>query len=87
LVILFPVAVGSLFVYSKYLKKMALVGNLIISSFAAGVAGIIGFAEMEGLMELGELAPRHLCQNSHFILGLYAFCFLFDSLQRNCQRH
>jgi 4-hydroxybenzoate polyprenyltransferase len=57
LVILFPVAVGSLFVYSKYLKKMALVGNLIISSFAAGVAGIIGFAEMEGLMELGELAP------------------------------
>lgn len=58
LVVLYPIAVGSLFAYSKYLKKMALVGNLLISAFAAGVAGIIGFAELEGVMELAEPAPQ-----------------------------
>lgn len=58
LIVLYPLAIGSLFIYSKYLKKMALVGNLIIASFAAGVAGIIGFAELDGLMKLGKSAPQ-----------------------------
>lgn len=58
LVILYPIAISSLFVYSRYLKKMALIGNLLIAAFAAGVAGIIGFAEMDGLMELAELNSK-----------------------------
>jgi 4-hydroxybenzoate polyprenyltransferase len=58
LVTLYPIAVGSLFIYSKFLKKMPLAGNLIIAVFAAGVAGIVGFAESEGLDQLIKFNPE-----------------------------
>lgn len=57
LVTLYPIAVGSLYLYSRYLKKMPFIGNLLIALFASGVAGIIGFAESEGIDRLMEEAP------------------------------
>lgn len=45
LVLLFPLAVGSLYLYSARLKKSFLLGNLLVALFCAFVAGIVWFAE------------------------------------------
>ncbi|HFB99794.1 MAG TPA: hypothetical protein ENJ53_03210 [Phaeodactylibacter sp.] len=45
LVLIYPIAVLLLFIYSKSLKKSVLWGNIIVSIFCAFVAGIVIFAE------------------------------------------
>lgn len=52
LVLIYPAAVGLLFLYSKSLKKRAFWGNLVVAFFCASVAGIVLFAERKGFMQL-----------------------------------
>jgi 4-hydroxybenzoate polyprenyltransferase len=55
LVLIYPAAIILLFLYSKYLKKKAFWGNLIVAVFCAFVAGIVLFAERKGFFELPSL--------------------------------
>lgn len=43
--LLYPLAVAMLWAYSKWWKKQALIGNLVVSFFCAFVAGIVLYAE------------------------------------------
>lgn len=73
---LFPLAVALLFVYSVYLKSRALLGNLLIAFFCAGVAGIVWFAERDSFQQLMEVAPA-LAERIGSIISWYmAFAFL-----------
>ena len=53
LLVLYPLAVLGLFIYSTHLKKSFLAGNLLVSFFCAGVAGIIWVAERDPLQQFG----------------------------------
>ena len=73
---LFPLAVILLFVYSTYLKSRAVVGNLLISFFCAGVAGIVWFAEREGFKGLLGRDPQLAGHIGSIISWYMVFAFL-----------
>ena len=52
LLFLYPIAVMGLFLYSVSFKKLALIDNLVVSFFCAGVAGIIAVAERKSIAKL-----------------------------------
>ena len=74
LVLIYPFAIGLLFLYSKYLKKRVLIGNLTVAFFCAFVAGIVLFAERNGFFQL----PSEQFQNVKIIFVAY-FVFAFLS--------
>lgn len=73
---LFPLAVALLFFYSTYLKRLAILGNLLVAFFCAGVAGIVWFAERESFRELMEQAPALAGRIGGIISWYMAFAFL-----------
>ncbi|HQU57847.1 MAG TPA: geranylgeranylglycerol-phosphate geranylgeranyltransferase [Saprospiraceae bacterium] len=73
---IFPIGVGLLFVYSIYLKRQAFLGNLLISLFCAGVAGIVWFAERKGFGALARQSPDVAGQAGWLITWYMAFAFL-----------
>ena len=73
---LFPLAVILLFVYSTYLKSRAVLGNLLIALFCAGVAGIVWFAEREPFQQLMEEAPSIAGRLGGIISWYMAFAFM-----------
>jgi 4-hydroxybenzoate polyprenyltransferase len=75
LVLIYPAAVGLLVLYSTHLKKKALWGNLLVSLFCAGVAGIIWFAERKAIGELRQLAPESAQMIRSIILWYMVFAF------------
>jgi 4-hydroxybenzoate polyprenyltransferase len=56
-----------LYLYSKYLKSIALLGNIIVALFCAGVPFILWFAEQEALDNLYSINPR----DHQYILYLF----------------
>lgn len=52
---IYPIAVGLLWLYSKYFKKQVLIGNVVVSIFCAFVAGIVAFAERAAIRNLTEI--------------------------------
>lgn len=56
LVLIYPFAVALLYFYSTLFKKKALIGNLVVSIFCGGVAGIILFAEKDAYSQLSGQA-------------------------------
>lgn len=52
---IYPIAVGLLFLYSRYFKQMPLIGNLVVSIFCAFVPAIIWYAESEMVNSLFKL--------------------------------
>ena len=73
---LFPLAVILLFVYSIYLKSQAVLGNLLIALFCAGVAGIVWFAERGPFQQLLEEAPVIAGRLGSIISWYMAFAFM-----------
>ena len=71
--LLFPIAVFLLWSYSAYFKKSFLVGNIIVSFFAAGVAGIVLFPEVFS-MALQEINQKTIFLISVF-MGYVFFAF------------
>ncbi len=63
--LLFPIAVFMLWSYSVYFKKSYLVGNIIVSFFAAGVAGIVLFPEVF------SFALTEINQKTVFLIGIF----------------
>ena len=75
LVLIYPIAVLLLFVYSKSLKKSILSGNIIVSIFCAFVAGIVIFAEQANisfLIKNNNVLAKELLQVFIFYL-VFAF--------------
>ncbi len=52
LLFIYPLAILGLSLYSYFLKKTALIGNVIVSVYCAGAAGIIWIAESQGIQNL-----------------------------------
>jgi len=69
-----PIAILLLFLYSKYFKKQALLGNIIVSLFCAFVPGILWFAEREAYAQYLQTDVFDLLTQS--LLGFMIFGFL-----------
>ncbi|MBK6950389.1 MAG: UbiA family prenyltransferase [Haliscomenobacter sp.] len=76
LLFLYPLALGILYWYSKTGQKLPLIGNLVISLFCAGVAGIIWAAEWPGLHALRAAAPQAYHQVGALFIWYSIFAFL-----------
>ncbi len=73
LVLIYPAAIFLLFIYSRYLKKKAIWGNLVVAIFCAFVAGIVLFTERNGFFQLSGTA----FQTVNFIfIAYFVFAFL-----------
>jgi len=72
---LFPLASTGLYVYSRWLKRMPLWGNLLVSLYCSGVAGIIWFAERAAFTELAIAEQTHQKIGS-ILLTYLIFAFL-----------
>lgn len=76
LVTLYPTAVLLLFLYSYKLKKTVLLGNIVVALFCAFVAGIVWFAERNGMVRLFE-ADVTIGLEITLLLGAYlVFAYL-----------
>ncbi len=73
---LFPLALGGLFLYSANLKRLPLVGNLVVAAYCAGVAGIVWLAEKPGLDQLARLQPETLTKINSVFTWYMIFAFL-----------
>lgn len=76
LLVIYPIAVGLLFLYSYKFKKLPLLGNLVVSIFCAFVPGIIWFAEYDMInsFEMYSNTIRELVD--HFFPAYITFAFL-----------
>lgn len=73
LLFIFPMAVVGLLLYSTILKKRPLWGNLLVSFYCAGVAGIVWLAEQPAIAKLPADQATKVLQ----LLGFYAaFAFI-----------
>lgn len=73
LVLIYPGAVALLYFYSTSFKKKAAIGNITVSIFCAGVAGIVLFAEKDAYFQLSSDAR----QNAGLAFSAYAvFAYL-----------
>ena len=52
--LLYPLAVGLLWAYSRWFKRQPLIGNVVVSFFCAFVAGIVWYAQKNCLIESEE---------------------------------
>lgn len=55
LLFIYPLAVAGLLLYSYIFKKTALIGNVIVSVYCAGAAGIIWIAEYQSIQQLTDI--------------------------------
>ncbi len=73
---LYPFSVLMLFFYSYKIKALPVLGNLVVSSFIAGVFLIILFTERNALSELRELNEVQANNLEFWILCFCGFAFL-----------
>lgn len=73
---LYPAAALLLHLYSTHLQRWALVGNVVVALFCAGVAGIVWFAERAGFAQLTDLAPARAGQVGGIVTWYLVFAFL-----------
>lgn len=75
LVLLFPLFAVPLWLYSYHLKKVALLGNLLIAIFCAMVAVLVLFAEREAYGQLLQVSPTSATYVYFIFLGYANFAF------------
>lgn len=73
LIFLFPIAVVLLWLYSYYLKKMLLTGNMVVGLFCAFVAIIVLFAERDVFY---GMSPENTSRVLLLFLGYGMFAYL-----------
>ena len=81
LFLIYPAAVLLLYFYSKTFKKIPLLGNLIVSVFCAGVAGIILFAERYAYVQLFETMPELAYKITSIFIAYILFAFISTFLR------
>lgn len=55
---IFPLAVGMLSIYSVGMKRIPVLGNLLVAAYCAGVPGVILLAERQGVRQLIATNPE-----------------------------
>lgn len=78
---IFPVTIGLLSVYSVGMKRLPILGNLLVAFFCAGVPGIFLLAERRGVAELLVVRPSSGL-SVLVVCGLFMFFALFATLLR-----
>lgn len=73
---IYPFAVGSLYLYSKYFKKWPLIGNLVVAIFCAFVPGILLYAEWEVISVLYESDRTGFDFIVYLFIAYISFAFL-----------
>jgi len=76
LIIYYLIFVTGLYVYSRYLKRLPLVGNLWVASYCAGAIGMLWFAERHTYSKLVETSPQTALALQSILLFFMAFAFL-----------
>ena len=77
----YPSAVLLLYLYSFYFKKMPLWGNVVVSLFCAGVAGIVLFSERESFIKMQTAQPLLAQKITVIFFGYIIFAFLSTFLR------
>ncbi len=75
LVFLFPLFALPLWMYSYKLKKMALIGNVLVSFFCAMVAVLVLFAERAAYLEIVNISTRSATYIFYLFMGYANFAF------------
>jgi 4-hydroxybenzoate polyprenyltransferase len=73
---IYPIAVGLLYLYSTHLKRLPLIGNLVVSIFCAFVPGIIWFAELEMINSVSAHLSIWYGLLIHLFVAYISFAFL-----------
>jgi 4-hydroxybenzoate polyprenyltransferase len=73
LIFIYPLACGLLYFYARYFKKVALIGNLIVSLFTAFVVLIVFISELPIISQLPDESQTYLLQLG---FGFTIFSFL-----------
>lgn len=81
LTILYPIAVGGLYLYSLWLKKIPLAGNLLIAIFAIVVAWIVPYSEYASMQQLAVIAPEQKSGLDVILWAYYLFAFYTTMLR------
>lgn len=76
LVNIYILAVGGLYWYSNTLKKKALLGNILVAIYCAGVAGILWFADRNAIQMLQKLDPDAAYKVKSVFMAYMVFAFL-----------
>ena len=76
LLLIYPFAVGLLFLYSVYFKRLPLIGNLIVSLFCAFVPGIIWYAEFDTINNHSFISNNVYDMIMHLFPVYISFAFL-----------
>ena len=82
---IYPAAWILLALYSKYFKKMPLIGNLTVAFFCAFVAGIVWFAERDAYFSLANTASQEKIEGFEkltIVFGIYMFFAFITTLYR-----
>ncbi len=81
LFLIYPVAVVLLYFYSRSFKKLPLTGNIAVSIFCAGVAGVVLFAERKTYTQLHIDEPVLANNITGIFAGYIVFAFLSTLLR------
>ena len=76
LLVIYPVAVSLLFFYSKYFKKLPLVGNVVVALFCAFIPGIILYAEWDTIYAFPWLTAAQRFSYLSLFASYITFAFL-----------
>lgn len=76
LINIYILAVGGLYWYSNNLKKKALLGNILVAIYCAGVAGILWFADRNAIQILQKLDPAAAHRVKSVFMAYMVFAFL-----------
>ena len=78
---IYPTAVILLYLYSKYFKNTPLIGNIVVSVFCAGVAGIVLFAERLAFTQLFETQPSLAFKITSIFCAYISYAFISTLLR------
>ena len=81
LLVIYPIAVGLLFLYSYKWKGSVLVGNVVVATFCAFVPGIVLYAEIDNILVLQNQYPSIYQYFSFVFVGYILFAF-FSTMVR-----
>ena len=72
---IYPLAISILALYSVYLKRRPLLGNILVAFYCAGVPGIVLLAERDAIRNLYDVAPvaAQEALSVCFLFMLFAF--------------
>ena len=76
LIIIYPLALISLFSYSKYLKATPLIGNITVAGFCSFVPGILWYGELSSITQIKSIDIFSYELITYLLSGFVIFSFM-----------